>query len=348
VQKSNVGVAACLVALLAGACGGDDGGVKAPSSLATTAPAPSPAPASRDMPVFLLAGQSNMQGHVSAELFGELLAELTPAPAPGLEQRLVGHLRNWYLHTNDGYASYGYSEPMAAFQASELVRLRADGLVGSALTQPHPTVMCATNNSAVAALATQCGSPFGPELVLGHALAKTLATPTSLIKVALGGSTLHVDWRSPGAGEPVGDQYKLLRARIQSLRQSPASVHPDCAARRCQWAAFVWFQGENDTFDMNHARAYEQNLRRLIADVRAEAAAPALPVVIVQIGSWAQSMPHGRTVAEAQQTVARGDRRTRLVNTSDLSGFYHYDPAAQLLIGERVAKAVQELLATTP
>lgn len=349
-MHKSYGVAASLVALLTSGCGGDIDSESDSSAAPAPAPAtaPAPSPTSADMPVFLLAGQSNMEGNVSSQLFRDLLADLTPNPGPGLEQRLVDRLRSWYFDTNGGYASYGYSASMARLQASELMRLRANGLIGSALTQQHPKVMCATNALPVAPLTTNCGNPFGPELMLGHVLAKTLPTPTSLIKVALGGSTLYVNWRSPGAGGTVGDQYQQLRNRIRSLRQSPQSVHPDCAVRRCQWAAFVWFQGENDSFDVNHAQAYERNLRHLIADVRAEAQAPALPVVIVQIGSWAQSMPHGRTVAQAQETFARGDGRMRLVNTSDLSGFYHYDPAAQLVIGERVAKAVQELLATAP
>jgi hypothetical protein len=300
------------------------------------------------MPIFLLAGQSNMVGNVDQSLFNNLLGELTASVSAGLESRLVEHLRYWYIDTNNSYASYGYSTTMATFEASELVRLRGAGLVGNQLTQPHPKVMCSTNGSVVAPLATNCGSPFGPELVMGHALAKSLASPTSLIKVALGGTTMQVDWRSPRRGEPVGEQYKQLSARIKSLANTPASVHPDCVFRKCQWAAFVFFQGENDSFDAASAAAYEQNLRDMVADVRAEVGAASLPVVVVQVGKWAQSLPHGGTVAAAQQAYVRTDTRSRLVDTSDLSGFYHYDPAAQLIIGERVANAVQQLMSARP
>ena len=122
-------------------------------------------------------------------------------------------------------------------------------------------------------------------------------------------------------------------------------MHPTCLEQECRFAAFIWFQGENDSFDEENATAYEQNLTNLIADVRAEIGSLSLPVIIVQIGAWAQSMSFGTTVAAAQQAVAQADPLAELVTTDDLSGFYHYDPAAQLIMGERIAKvlaAVQE------
>jgi hypothetical protein len=79
--------------------------------------------------------------------------------------------------------------------------------------------------------------------------------------------------------------------------------------------------------------------------VRKDVGSPTLPVVIIQTGAWAQSLKSGKTVAAAQTSVVKADKYARIVNTADLSGFYHYDPAAQLIIGERVALAVKSLLA---
>lgn len=333
------------------ACGGSGDGPGVPGSpgaggTPTPDPLPPPVPAAR--PMFLLAGQSNMVGNVDGPLFQELLAELATGSRADLEPRIVARLHHWYFDTNGGYAIYGWSDAMAALQASELVRLRDAGLVGPQLTQPHPSVRCSASDAAPLPLQANCGNPFGPELVLGHALGKKLATPSSLIKVALGGSTLQTDWRSPRSGGEVGAMYKQLRTRIQSLAQAPGSVHPDCKDQRCRWGAFIWFQGENDAFDAAGAQAYERNLANLIADVREESGRPDLPVVVIQVGKWAQSLPHGRTVAAAQANVVTADRHARLVDTSDLSGFYHYDPAAQLVIGERTAKAVAALLDAAP
>lgn len=96
--------------------------------------------------------------------------------------------------------------------------------------------------------------------------------------------------------------------------------------------------------DQAGAGAYAKNLANLIADVRGRAENSNLPVVIVEIGKWAQSMTYGSTVRSAQQTVVAADAHARLVKSDDLSGFYHYDPAAQMIIGERVGIALESLL----
>jgi len=193
-----------------------------------------------------------------------------------------------------------------------------------------------------------CGSPLGPEVVLGHYWAKTSSSPTALIKVGKGGSSILTDWRSPSIvtndGGNVGEYYNKLENRIQSLDLNPESVHPDCVSQDCHWGAFIWFQGENDSFNQENAELYNQYLKYLVADVRAEIGAPELPVIIVQIGAWAQSLSYGKVVEAAQRAFVDGDLNATFVETGDLSGFYHYDPASQFIIGERVGKALKSML----
>ena len=90
--------------------------------------------------------------------------------------------------------------------------------------------------------------------------------------------------------------------------------------------------------------AYEQNLTNLIADVRAEIGDPALPVIILEMGAWAQSLTYGGVVTSAQQAVVAADANAELVVTDDLSGFYLYDAGAHLIIGERVGQALVPML----
>ena len=305
------------------------------------------------MPVFLLAGQSNMEGNVDTTLFNKLLGELAAGTTPGIEARLAEHIRYWHKETNGGYGSYGYSVAMAELEAKELVRLNAAGLVGANLTSPYAKVLCSMNATAVAPLSAyaKCGAPFGPELVLGHSLGKAGYSATSLIKVATGGTDLYTNWRSPLSAATsgiVGPRYTELRSRIQSLKSAPASVNPLCSTRSCRWSAFIWFQGEADALFKVNSESYAQNLKNLIADVRSEVGSPTLPVVIVQIGGWAQSLTYGKNVVAAQISFVKEDKHARIVNTADLSSFYHYDSAAQLIIGDRVSQAVQALLAAAP
>ncbi len=302
----------------------------------------------QQMSVFLLAGQSNMEGNVNTDLFKTLLGELALGTSSSTQARLAGHIDLWHNKIGINNSSGGYSSAIPELEARELLRLNAAGLVGANLTSPYTRVLCSKINTPVAPLTTNCGSPFGPELVLGHALGKTAYSPTSLVKVAVGGTTLYVDWRSPLSGGTVGPLYTQLRTRIQSLKSDPASVHPLCKTQSCRWSAFVWFQGENDSFNQANGESYEQNLKNLIADVRSDVGSPTLPVVIVQVGGWAQSLRYGKKVAAAQTAVVSADKYARIVNTADLSPYYHYDPAAQLIIGDRVSQAVQALLAAAP
>lgn len=313
----------------------------------------------QELPMFLLGGQSNMEGNIDMPLFQQLLADLADTSIADLNASLAERIRYWHQVPNNGYANYGYSAKMASYEASELIRLKAAGLIGTNLTTPNPKVLCAWNESSLtplnatpaASLNTRCAPSFGPELVLGQSLAKAGYSSTSLIKVAYGGTNLYADWRSPLMGGTPSSKalYAKLRARIQSLKSNPASVNPACKTRTCQWSAFVWFQGEADA-ETAFAPQYEENLKKFIADVRADVGSPNLPVVIVQIGAWAQSLNQnkGKVVATAQTAVVSADKYASIVNTADLSGFFHYDPAAQLIIGERVALAVQSLLAEAP
>ena len=307
-----------------------------------------------ELPMFLMAGQSNMEGNVDADLLQSFLGELASgASTATVKTNIAERIRVWHQVANNGYASYGYSPQMATLEASELVRLNAAGLVGPDLNTPNPRVLCSWNDAAVSplfvsSLATRCGGAFGPELVFGQALSKAGYSSTSLIKVAYGGTSLYIDWRSPTSGGTVGPLYTKLRTRIQSLKSDPASVNPSCKTRACKWSAFVWFQGESDSFDKANGESYDQNLKNFIADVRNDVGSPTLPVIIVQIGAWAQSLSYGKNVVAAQNSFVSNDKYARIVNTADLSGFYHYESASKLIIGDRIEQAAQSLLAATP
>ncbi len=308
----------------------------------TTTPPPPP---SEGMPVFLMAGQSNMVGNVDRDLFDQLMSDVSSGTSPTRQQRLVDRLKSWYQSTD---AMDAYSAQGVAVEAAELIRLNGEGLVNASLTQPNSRVYCTSSDSPPQPLALNCGNPYGPELVLGRALANASFAPTSLIKVAEGGTTLYADWLPSSAasrtGRSVGHLYKRLSQRIKGLQTNPASVHPNCASQKCKWAGFIWFQGENDSFDAPNAQEYQQNLKSLISDVRSETGSPQLPVIVVQINAWAQSMDFGKQVATAQQAVVASDANAKLVVTNDLGLHYHYDSAGQLVIGGRVAKALIPML----
>lgn len=302
-------------------------------------------PAESAIPIYLLAGQSNMEGHIENGLWTDLLNELNSGPLNTLQSRLEFQLNDWYLNYDGGYANYAYSEAVATYQAGEMVRMFEEGLIGDQLLNARDDVWCAFNQAPVSALQPNCGYSFGPELTTGHYLGNILDDQTALIKIAKGGSTLHTDWLSPTSSnaqnKPIGPQYTELKNRIQDLNNNASSILPACENQACQWAAFIWFQGENDSFSASGSAAYEENLVNLINDVRAEVGNPNLPVIIVGIGHWAKSMTYGSIVHQAQLNASSAVNNTTFIQTDDLSRYYHYDPASHLILGERLGKALQ-------
>jgi hypothetical protein len=294
------------------------------------------------LPMYVLGGQSNMEGNVDGTLFTTLLDQLAAEPNDGLEQQLYDALYQW--HMDIGKTSV-HTEALE-LEVARLIAMRDEGLIGPTFAGPLDGAYCSWNGGQIDLLAANgnCGNPFGPELMLGHALDAADASPASFIKVAVGGTTLFTEWRPPMSGGETGPLYLQMRDRIAALATAPDTIHPSCATEDCHWEAFVWFQGENDIWEEANGLEYEQNLTNLIADVRSEVGNPTLPVIIVEIGHWAQvAGPFGQNVVDAQRAVVMKDEHARLVVTDDLSNYYHYDPAAQLIIGRRIAAALQEL-----
>ena len=294
----------------------------------------------------LLAGQSNMEGHVESYLYNDIINLISTQNGSSLQSNLEASLENWYNNHNNGYASYAYSDSVNSYEAQELLRLKNENIVGDFLKTARSDVWCSFNSNSVSGLKDGFGYPIGPELTLGHYLGNKANSSISLIKVAHGGTTLYNDWLSPTAAsrlsKSIGPRYTELKNRILSIKSNPSSVNPDYSA---DWKGFVWLQGENDCFDQINAQTYEANLKDLIKDVRHEIGDPNLPVVIVELNYWAQTLSYGKVVKAAQNAVASSDPNIELVKINDLSQFYHMDPAAQLIAGERIGKSLEKLLA---
>ncbi|MDP6544965.1 MAG: sialate O-acetylesterase [Phycisphaerae bacterium] len=94
---------------------------------------------------------------------------------------------------------------------------------------------------------------------------------------------------------------------------------------------------------------YEENLRDLIHDVRTELAVPKLPVLIYQIGPapvWNRK-GGGKVIRAAQKKVAEADGQAAWVSTMDLHPKGHYNTPGMITIGERGGKAMLPFIKTT-
>lgn len=61
------------------------------------------------------------------------------------------------------------------------------------------------------------------------------------------------------------------------------------------------------------------------------------------LGSWRASTAEGQMVIQAQQDFCDSDARAQFVPTDDLSLFFHFNAASMLIIGDRVARALESL-----
>ena len=241
--------------------------------------------AGRPLKVFILAGQSNMQGHAHVRTLEHLA--MNPETRPML----------------------------AAIQNAD----------GTPKVHPHVWISSLSDAGVrQGQLTTGYGASaekIGPELMFGITLHEALDEPILLIKTAWGGRSLHTDFRPPSAGpftfrddqlekfrkegkdvatieaEKAAATGKSYRDMIEYVRTVLADLGRACpehdAKAGYELAGFAWLQGWNDMVDggvyPNRDRPggydqYSENLAHLIRDVRRDLDAPTMPFVIGVMG----------------------------------------------------------------
>jgi hypothetical protein len=175
------------------------------------------------------------------------------------------------------------------------------------------------------------GSNIGPEYAFGHYVGEAFEEQVLLIKFAPGGQSLYVNFRPPSAGktgieklddkiltkevadkwnegrvEPVvGLQYRNMIRYVRKTLDNLKEHYPKYNEKAgYEIAGFVWFQGYNDMFDPTGRKQYGANLVHLIKDVRTEFKAPDIKVVV---GVMGVNGPHNEHNPK-QKDVREGQR----------------------------------------
>jgi alpha-galactosidase len=81
-----------------------------------------------------------------------------------------------------------------------------------------------------------------------------------------------------------GQSYREMLAEVNDVLVDPAAQFPALAGHKPELAGFVWFQGWNDMINADYTAEYASNLAHFIRDVRRDLKAPALPVIVAQMG----------------------------------------------------------------
>jgi alpha-galactosidase len=243
----------------------------------------------KPLKVIVMAGQSNMQGHVNVSTFDSMADD--PKTAPILKE----------MRNADGTP-----------RVCERVWISSIGCAGNDVKEQTGKVTTGFGASTAA---------IGPEFTFGIYLEKRLQEPILLIKTSWGGKTLNTDFRPPSAGPYVfnetqlaafakegkdlaamqaakaketGVYYRLMVDHVRTVLADIKRVVPDYdPAQGYELAGFVWFQGWNDLVDRETYPQrnqpggydlYQQVLCDLIRDVRKDLNAPQLPFVIGVMG----------------------------------------------------------------
>jgi hypothetical protein len=84
--------------------------------------------------------------------------------------------------------------------------------------------------------------------------------------------------------KPFGATYRAMLDEIHKTLGNLKTDFPALADRPYELAGFVWFQGWNDMIDATATKEYTTNLAHLIRDVRKDLKSEKLPVVIGEMG----------------------------------------------------------------
>jgi len=313
------------------------------------------APARGPWRVFVLSGQSNMEGKGAIKHLEQLLAD--PETAKDYQ----------HLRAGDGWAE----RPDVLIRYTNGDKIDKKGKLSVGYANP--------------------ANRFGPELGFGHVVGDAVKEQVLLIKVCWGGRTLRFDFRPPSSGPGdfdaewlaktakrsrwEGDPAKLAghnyRDLVRLTHETLANLKthfPEYDGSGYEIGGFVWFQGFNDMLDAAHHKEYGPNLANLLRDLRVDLGAPGMPMIVGELG---QSGPEDEIPQRyrakhmsfrAQQasvaTLPEFKATVRYVPTSpytvqdgpQFDGGYHYRGRADtfLGIGSAFGKAIVPLLRDKP
>ena len=126
---------------------------------------------------------------------------------------------------------------------------------------------------------------FGPEMEFGWELGEHFKEPVLLIKTAWGGKSLMKDFRPPSSGGEVGPYYKQMLAEYAAALAGFEKRFPDLAGYEAQLSGFIWFQGWNDMFVEGALKSYSDNLVNMVRDLSDHLSKPRLAFVVGQTGN---------------------------------------------------------------
>ena len=307
--------------------------------LAACAPAPAAKKPARPVKVFILAGQSNMQGQGVVDMNhpkyynggkGTLEHMMTRSPRAAMYRHLKDKTGKWVVRKD---VWVWYKTPNAGLKKGGLT-IGYTGYGG----KHH----------------------IGPELQFGHVVGDLFDQQVLLIKTAWGGKSLYTDFRPPSSGGQVGPYYTQMLAEIREALGGLKTHFPAYQGQGYQVAGFVWMQGWNDMCTPAAIPEYPRNLVNLITDLRKALKVPDLPVVVGELGNGGPDARGNMLAFRKAQAAGTADpklgRKVAFIKTAQFArpkeqspnvGHGHHwfgNAESYFLIGNALGEGMKKLL----
>jgi alpha-galactosidase len=106
---------------------------------------------------------------------------------------------------------------------------------------------------------------------------------------------------------PYGSSYRNMMSEVKQTFDNYETMFPALKGKKLELAGFVWFQGFNDMFGEAAPREYEANMKHFINDVRKDLQAPKLPFVIGTLGQNGSTPAQGGMLQIQKAQLAMND-----------------------------------------
>ena len=315
--------------------------------------------AGKPLKVFLLVGQSNMQGQAMEATLAGLAMDPETKP---LYDKLVDGNGKTRVHENVSIVAFSRTDSW--------------GKIGDSVEKHGPLTIGYGGN-------TTATDKLGPELAFGVTMYESLKEPILLIKTSWGGKSLKCDFRPPSAGpygfaeevkdrktktgevvtakeiidkrkEATGKYYRLMLEHVRSVLADPGKYCPAYDPKNgYEIAGFAWFQGFNDLvgdyppLDPGKGKQKDRDdkysaLRAKIAPLQEE-----LDTLSEQKGKDRSRNRMEELKQKIQDTLFTPEEQDYMARNRSNQG-YHYLGSAKTYsrIGEALAKSIVQMSGT--
>lgn len=246
--------------------------------------------------VFILAGQSNMEGKAPNEL-------LEHQAADAKTKDLFAHLRQddkWIVRDDvfikfldrKGPLTIGYGSP-----GRTGAELEFGHAMGNHFEAPVILVKAAWGGHSLYKLFRSPSAGFPADEVLEKELKQAQD------RVSKNNEKNNKNDPLPTMEDikkDYGSSYRNMMAEVKDVLENSATLFPELKGYTPELAGFVWFQGWNDQYGAQDE--YASNMKHFIEDVRKDLGAPKLPFVIAAMGQNGSKPAAGAmlTIRDAQ------------------------------------------------